>query len=263
MQMKRAASLLMLLILLPIAALAEPMPSFPPEALVPYITLVPGMQHPTVAKLKQRLYDLGYFQSNVVNNSYTEVTAGYIRKFQRQMGLKEDGIATPWLQVLFYSEYAKGAPKNTPRPTAAPRARTTPPPTAAPTPEPTPYIEPDFPLVVGDRAGVWLQGGKLWLSPEVVNLSRSKEVASYVLHCYGRDADGDVLLPGGGEGIYLRFEHPQPLMPEETVQASEMRMQGLEGVKEVYCAVTALQLQDGSLIEQQREQWRFHAWVLP
>lgn len=254
--LRRLAALLLALLLLS-PALAEPLPSFPPEALAPYITLVAGMQDPSVGRLKQRLFELGYFRSNVVNNAYTEVTAGYVRQFQREMGLPEDGIASPYLQALFFSEHARPKPQPTARPTATPAA------TPTPRPSPTPYVEPDFPVQVGDQAGVHLQGAKLWFSPEVENRSRSQGVQAYVLQFYGRDEDGYVILPGGSDGIYLRFEHRQPLKPEEKLQAPEVLITGMPGLRIIHAAVTEVQLMDGSWQTQPREHWRFHAWDLP
>lgn len=255
--MRRLAALLLICLLLPQAALLEPAPSFPPEALASYITLVPGMRHPTVSALKQRFYELGYFRNNIVNDSYTEVTAGYMRQFQEQMGLEPDGIATPWLQALFFSDLAKGKPTPTPRPTATPR------PTPTPAPTPTPYVEPAFPLQAGDLAGVHLQGGKLWFSPQVANLSRTQHVRAYVLQVYGRDRAGYVILPGGSEGIYLRFEHRQRVAPEQVLTAPEVLIDSMEGLHEISAAVTEIELADGSILTLPRERWRFHSWELP
>lgn len=82
----------------------EPSPT--PQPMEEYITMSVGYRGPEVAKLKQRMYELGYFKTNTVNNNYTEATAEYVKEFQRANGLPVTGVATPEMQALFYSEQA-------------------------------------------------------------------------------------------------------------------------------------------------------------
>lgn len=90
-----------------------------PEEIAIYKTIKPGMKDPDVARLKERMYELGYFNNRTVNNNYTETTAEYVKEFQRANGLAADGIATPEMQALFFSKYAipKPTPSSRPSPT--------------------------------------------------------------------------------------------------------------------------------------------------
>lgn len=91
-----------------------------------YKTLTVGMNDTAVARLKERMYELGYFTNKTVNNRFTETTAEYVKEFQRINGLKVDGIASPEMQALFFSEYAIPKPGKvvTARPTIQPKAPT-------------------------------------------------------------------------------------------------------------------------------------------
>ena len=84
-----------------------------------YVTLNVGYRGPEVEALKQRMYELGYFKTNTVNDQYTENTAGYVREFEAANGLKVDGIADPEMQELFFSSAAKPKPTPTPDPRKA------------------------------------------------------------------------------------------------------------------------------------------------
>ena len=73
-----------------------------------YKTIEVGYKGEEVAKLKQRMVDLGYFKnSSSVNDTFTSSTAEYIKKFQEVNGLEVDGIADTEMQVLFFSDLAK------------------------------------------------------------------------------------------------------------------------------------------------------------
>lgn len=74
-----------------------------------YKTLEAGYKGPEVATLKQRMYELGYFENNTVNESFTDKTAEYVKKFEKINGLPVDGIADPEMQALFFSDKARKA----------------------------------------------------------------------------------------------------------------------------------------------------------
>jgi hypothetical protein len=69
-------------------------------------TLTVGSTGPDVAKLKQHMYELGYFRTNTVNETFTTTTAEYVREFETVNGLPADGIADPEMQALFFSDDA-------------------------------------------------------------------------------------------------------------------------------------------------------------
>lgn len=79
------------------------------EDLSHYKTLTLGYTGPEVAALKQRMFELGYFRTNTVNESFTTNTAEYVRKFEEINGLPVDGIADPEMQALFFSDNAQKA----------------------------------------------------------------------------------------------------------------------------------------------------------
>jgi hypothetical protein len=71
-----------------------------------YHTLKTGDIDPDVAKLKLRLYDLGYYNRRNDNNLYTAATAEVVMAFQQANRLAADGVATPETQAVLYSEQA-------------------------------------------------------------------------------------------------------------------------------------------------------------
>jgi hypothetical protein len=95
-----------------------------------YRTLTVGSTGAGVAALKQRMFELGYFKTNTVNESFTTNTAEYVKEFERINGLEVDGIADPEMQALFYSD--KALPKS-----AVDSVTTTSEPTATPAPTAT------------------------------------------------------------------------------------------------------------------------------
>lgn len=82
-----------------------------------YKALNIGTNDPDVARLKKRMYELGYSNSKTGNNNFTEKTADYVKEFQRVNGLPVDGIASPMLQALLFSDHAYPKPSPTPKPT--------------------------------------------------------------------------------------------------------------------------------------------------
>lgn len=90
---------------------ATPAPAPGENALV---ELREGMEHPLVNRLKQRLYDLGYYRNNIVNELYTADTAKYIREVQRINLLEQTGVATVEFLEFFFSDAVM--PYYTPKP---------------------------------------------------------------------------------------------------------------------------------------------------
>ncbi len=74
---------------------------------IQYKTLEPGSKGQEVKDLKQRMFDLGYFKSeSSVNETFTDKTADYVKKFEEINGLLVDGIADSEMQSLFFSDSA-------------------------------------------------------------------------------------------------------------------------------------------------------------
>lgn len=81
-------------------------------ALEGYRTLSVGMRGEDVLRLKERMYELGYFKNPSANSQYTETTAEYVNEFLRNNGVANpDGTMTPEQQLLFYSDRAIAKPK--------------------------------------------------------------------------------------------------------------------------------------------------------
>lgn len=77
-----------------------------------YRTLSVGMRGEDVVRLKNRMYELGYFKNPSSSNQYTSTTAEYVNEFLRANGVSNpDGTMTPEQQLLFYSDRALAKPK--------------------------------------------------------------------------------------------------------------------------------------------------------
>ena len=88
-------------------------------------TLQLGDSGEDVLALKERMYELGYFSTRKFAAEFNETTRERLRELQRKNGLKADGIATPEVQILLFSDEC--LPKSA-KVTAAPKS------TAAPEP---------------------------------------------------------------------------------------------------------------------------------
>ena len=79
-------------------------PAYSSEELAKYPTLTVGTRSDAVLRLKQRLYDMGYFSKPNENKNYTESTADVVGKFQEDIGLPVTGIADPLTQAALFDE---------------------------------------------------------------------------------------------------------------------------------------------------------------
>lgn len=215
----------------------------------PYKELRPGMRDPDVAALKQRLFELGYYASNVVNEHYTQDTARFIRMFQEANGLTPDGIASPALQELFYSDRALPKPRPTPRPTATPL------------PSPTPYAEPAQPLLIGEYAYVDRQGGKTWFNPELMNLSRFRQVTGFSLVYRARNAVNVPVRRAEG-GLLLTLDYEVQIAPERSRNAGDRLIEGFPGMRRLYVAVRSVRFAGGESLEIDDGDLQFYSWRL-
>lgn len=69
-----------------------------------YQTLKKGDQGEQVLALKKRMYELGYFTSENFSDAYNDVMVKRLKELQKKNGLKADGVATPEVQELVFSE---------------------------------------------------------------------------------------------------------------------------------------------------------------
>ena len=84
----------------------NPASSFTDAELSKYTTLSVDSKGNEVIKLKNRLYELGYLNISDYSNIYSKKTAEYIKSFQKANKIKADGIATPVVQALLFSDKA-------------------------------------------------------------------------------------------------------------------------------------------------------------
>ena len=69
-----------------------------------YRTLKKGSRGEDVLRLKERMYELGYFTSTKFSDQYNDTMVERVKTLQKKNGLKADGIATPELQELVFSD---------------------------------------------------------------------------------------------------------------------------------------------------------------
>ena len=89
-----------------------------------YKTLRQGDKGQAVLALKERMYELGYFTSTKFSNEFNATTKERLIELQKKNGLKADGIATPQVQALIFSDdcLPRSAADPTPAPAAKPAA---------------------------------------------------------------------------------------------------------------------------------------------
>lgn len=67
-----------------------------------YITLKPGSKGQAVLDARMKLYELGYFSKKPTQTEYTENMKDYVKKFEKDNGLKQDGILSPEDQEVLF-----------------------------------------------------------------------------------------------------------------------------------------------------------------
>ena len=86
-----------------------------------------GDKGTAVVEMKERLYELGYYNKDSFTRTFTDDTADRLKEFQRVNGLEETGMLDTQTREALYSDAAIKAPVPTPQPYA--------------TPAPTPVVE--------------------------------------------------------------------------------------------------------------------------
>ena len=85
----------------------------------PYYDLDRNDKGESVARLQERLQELGYF-SGSISGKYDSVTAQALKQFEKANGLKNDGKASREDQMVLFSADAIAKPAPAPKPTFAP-----------------------------------------------------------------------------------------------------------------------------------------------
>lgn len=127
-----------------------------------YRTLKSGSRGEDVLNLKKRMLELEYFTSSKLSDRYNETMVERVKELQKKNGLEANGIATPELQELIYSENCiprsgEPAPVNLDNEgEAAAFVMPAPAGKGAPTPGEDGFLESGEPYVYADRkAGEW------------------------------------------------------------------------------------------------------------
>ncbi len=114
---------------------ATPAPTAPPTYVsdaqppMPFRTLKNGSKGEDVYWLQRKLTELGYY-TGTVTGGYYGGTVNAVKAYQKDQGLKADGVAgTKTLNVIYADVLATPAPSSTPSPTADPYLLATPAPT--------------------------------------------------------------------------------------------------------------------------------------
>lgn len=67
-----------------------------------YVTLKPGSNGQEVLDARMKLYELGYFKKKPTQTEYTDSMADYVKKFEKDHGLTQDGVLSPEDQEVLF-----------------------------------------------------------------------------------------------------------------------------------------------------------------
>lgn len=67
-----------------------------------YATLKPGSNSQKVLDARMKLYELGYFKKKPTQTEYTDSMADYVKKFEKDHGLTQDGVLSPEDQEVLF-----------------------------------------------------------------------------------------------------------------------------------------------------------------
>lgn len=67
-----------------------------------YATLKPGSNGQEVLDARMKLYELGYFKKKPTQTEYTDSMADYVKKFEKDHGLTQDGVLSPEDQKVLF-----------------------------------------------------------------------------------------------------------------------------------------------------------------
>lgn len=83
------------------------MPTATPDASEQYEELKPGSKGQTVLDARMRMYELGYFKNKPTQTEYTRNMMDYVKQFEKDYGLEQDGILSPEDQVVLFEKSAQ------------------------------------------------------------------------------------------------------------------------------------------------------------
>lgn len=74
-----------------------------------YDTLKPGSKGQAVLDARMKLYELGYFSKKPTQTEYTNNMMDYVKKFEKDYGLEQDGILSPEDQMVLFGDPQSGS----------------------------------------------------------------------------------------------------------------------------------------------------------
>lgn len=206
------------------------------EEISKYKTLDIGMNDPAVGRLKERMYELGYFSNNTVNNNYTKNTAEYVKQFQKINGLEITGIATPEMQALFFSENAISKPKSI---------------TSSNTSK-------NLPIKLSD--GVYFGFGPR-IDQSIINTTKDKTVTEFTLvyHCYDKNNISLQFLDSEKDELYQKFK--KEVQPGQSLYTGDVLLNVSPfRIDKVKVGIYSLRMSDGTEIVVEKQEVKYKTW---
>ena len=77
-------------------------PTATPDVSEQYAELKPGSKGQAVLDARMKMYELGYFKKKPTQMEYTRNMVDYVKAFERDYGLEQDGILSPEDQVVLF-----------------------------------------------------------------------------------------------------------------------------------------------------------------
>lgn len=144
----------------------------------------------------------------------------------------------------------------------APKPTPTPKPSKTPKPTSTPYVEPTYPIIVGDDGYFENHKGYPRLNPKIVNISKYKTVDGFTLAMFCEDVYEDRIKQkkSGSEILYFTFS--KKIKPKKSVYPGYGWMEGFAGAKYVGVAIVKIHTTDGTIYEIPKAEWDFSYWKL-
>ena len=81
---------------------ATPIATEEPSVTVQYEELKTGSKGQAVIDARMRMYELGYFKKKPTQTEYTRNMMDYVKEFEKDYGLEQDGILSPEDQVVLF-----------------------------------------------------------------------------------------------------------------------------------------------------------------
>ena len=123
------------------------------------------------------------------------------------------------------------------------------------------YIEPTFPLAIGDSAFLDVENDVPSIDMAVKNTSRTKAVAGFTVAVFCKDEQEEYVLKEDGSDYYAYFDLSTAIGPLGGAYTGPLSLSGFLNVKYINVAITAVTLMDGTFMAIPQEDWAYSYWV--